>query len=66
MNKAKLKTYAPQARKDFIAAVTQRANLHSNLKAVQLTLSEADMAQIEGLERGHRLTSPKGIAPQWD
>lgn len=27
MNKAKLKTYAPQARKDFIAAVTQRANL---------------------------------------
>ena len=27
MNKTKLKTYAPQARKDFIAAVTQRANL---------------------------------------
>ncbi len=27
MNKAKLKSYAPQARKDFIAAVTQRANL---------------------------------------
>lgn len=27
MNKAKLKTYAPQARKDFFAAVTQRANL---------------------------------------
>ena len=27
MNKAKLKTYAPQARGDFIAAVTQRANL---------------------------------------
>ncbi|ASF46372.1 BREX-1 system adenine-specific DNA-methyltransferase PglX [Methylovulum psychrotolerans] len=26
MNKAKLKTYAPQARKDFIAAVTARAN----------------------------------------
>jgi hypothetical protein len=25
MNKAKLKTYAPQARKDFIAAVTARA-----------------------------------------
>ena len=32
MNKAKLKTYAPQARKDFIAAVTARAN--------QLGLSE--------------------------
>ncbi len=27
MNKAKLKTYAPQARKDFIAAVTARAHL---------------------------------------
>ena len=49
-----------------IPSSTQRANLHSNLKAVQLTLSEADMAQIAGLERGHRLTSPKGIAPQWD
>ena len=27
MNKANLKRYAPQARKDFIAAVTARANL---------------------------------------
>jgi hypothetical protein len=27
MNKAKLKSYAPQARQDFIAAVTARANL---------------------------------------
>ncbi len=27
MNKAKLKTYAPQARKEFIAAVIARANL---------------------------------------
>ena len=27
MNKAKLKSYAHQARKDFIAAVTARANL---------------------------------------
>jgi hypothetical protein len=26
MNKANLKTYAPQARKDFIAAVTARAH----------------------------------------
>ena len=49
-----------------IPSSTQRANLQSNLKAVQLTLSEADMAQIAGLERGQRLTSPKGIAPQWD
>ena len=27
MNKANLKFYAPQARKDFIAAITARANL---------------------------------------
>jgi len=27
MNKSKQKTYSPQARKDFIAAVTARANL---------------------------------------
>ncbi|MGC2165583.1 MAG: hypothetical protein WA632_06175 [Gallionella sp.] len=27
MNKSKLKSYAPQARKDFIAAVAARANL---------------------------------------
>ena len=27
MNKNKLKSYAPRARKDFIAAVTARANL---------------------------------------
>ncbi len=27
MNKAKLKSYAPQARQNFIAAVTARANL---------------------------------------
>ena len=32
MNKSKLKSYAPQARKDFIASVTTRAN--------QLGLSE--------------------------
>jgi 2,5-diketo-D-gluconate reductase B len=49
-----------------IPSSTKRANLESNLKALQLTFSAADMAQIAGLERGHRLTSPKGIAPQWD
>ncbi len=49
-----------------IPSSTKRANLESNLKALQLTLSAEDMARIAGLERGHRLTSPKGIAPQWD
>ena len=49
-----------------IPSSTQRANLESNLKACNLTLSDTDMALIGGLDRGHRLTSPKGIAPQWD
>ncbi|MFJ2367245.1 2,5-didehydrogluconate reductase DkgB [Pseudomonas sp. NPDC087697] len=49
-----------------IPSSTQRANLDSNLAARELTLSAADMALIAGLERGQRLTSPKGIAPDWD
>ena len=49
-----------------IPSSTQRANLESNLKACNLTMSDTDMALIAGLDRGHRLTSPKGIAPQWD
>ncbi|KAF1026348.1 MAG: 2,5-diketo-D-gluconic acid reductase B [Pseudomonas sp.] len=49
-----------------IPSSTKRSNLESNLKALDLTLSDADMAQIASLERGHRLTSPKGIAPKWD
>ncbi|MDD5403802.1 MAG: BREX-1 system adenine-specific DNA-methyltransferase PglX [Sulfuricella sp.] len=45
MNKAKLKSYAPQARKDFIAAVTTRAN--------QLGLSEqGGMLEIAPAEKG--------------
>jgi len=58
--------WAMQSGYAVIPSSTKRANLESNLKALDLTLSIADMAQIEGLERGHRLTSPKGIAPQWD
>jgi 2,5-diketo-D-gluconate reductase B len=49
-----------------IPSSTKRANLQGNLQACALTLSDADMALIAGLDRGQRLTSPKGIAPQWD
>jgi hypothetical protein len=46
MNKAKLKSYAPQARLDFIAAVTARANLLGlSAKSGQL---EAAPAQTQG------------------
>ena len=49
-----------------IPSSTRRTHLQGNLKACALTLSEADMASIDNLDRGHRLTSPKGIAPNWD
>jgi 2,5-diketo-D-gluconate reductase B len=49
-----------------IPSSTKRANLQSNLKACDLTLSDEDMAQIADLDRGQRLTSPASLAPQWD
>jgi 2,5-diketo-D-gluconate reductase B len=49
-----------------IPSSTKRSNLESNLKACDLTLSDEDMAQIAALDRGHRLTSPASLAPQWD
>ncbi|MGE8154590.1 2,5-didehydrogluconate reductase DkgB [Pseudomonas vancouverensis] len=58
--------WAMQSGYAVIPSSTRRANLESNLRATALTLSEADMALIATLDRGHRLTSPKGIAPHWD
>jgi 2,5-diketo-D-gluconate reductase B len=58
--------WAMQSGYAVIPSSTRRANLESNLKASALTLSAADMALIATLERGHRLTNPKGIAPIWD
>ncbi len=49
-----------------IPSSTKRENLASNLLAQQLTLSDADMAQIAALDRNERLTSPEGLAPAWD
>ena len=49
-----------------IPSSTRRSNLESNLKARDLKLSDEDMAQIAALDRGHRLTSPASLAPQWD
>jgi len=55
MNKSKLKSYAPQARKDFIAAVTARANLLGLSEAggkLEVTIGErkGDIAIIAGRE----------------
>lgn len=51
MNKANLKAYAPQARRDFIAAVTARANLLGvSAKAIAPSELRGDIAIIEGRE----------------
>jgi 2,5-diketo-D-gluconate reductase B len=49
-----------------IPSSTKRANLASNLEAQRLKLGDTEMAQIAALDRGERLTSPEGLAPQWD
>ncbi|MDO9011228.1 MAG: hypothetical protein Q7U78_05400 [Gallionella sp.] len=54
MNKSKLKTYAPQARRDFIAAVTARANL--------LGLSEKGGQLVADLLRHHSLNTTMSYA----
>ncbi|MCB4344778.1 BREX-1 system adenine-specific DNA-methyltransferase PglX [Burkholderia vietnamiensis] len=51
MNKANLKAYAPQARRDFIAAVTARANLLGISMAGSAKASvRGDLVIIEGRE----------------
>jgi len=58
--------WAMQLGHAVIPSSTKRDNLASNLKAQQLVLSDAEMAQIAALDRGERLTSPEGLAPDWD
>jgi len=58
--------WAMQSGYAVIPSSTKRENLASNLLAQQLTLSDADMAQIAALDRNERLTSPEGLAPAWD
>lgn len=61
MNKAKLKSYAPQARKDFIAAVTARANqLGISEDSVSAAERGGDILIIDGREW------PAAIGPQRD
>ncbi|MDE1164774.1 MAG: 2,5-didehydrogluconate reductase DkgB [Pseudomonas sp.] len=58
--------WAMQLGHAVIPSSTRPENLASNLKAVDLRLSNDDMAQIATLDRGERLTSPASIAPAWD
>jgi 2,5-diketo-D-gluconate reductase B len=48
-----------------IPSSTRRENLAANLEATGLTLSAADSAAIDALERGERLVSPD-FGPAWD
>ena len=51
MNKTNLKSYAPQARKDFIAAVTARSQqLGITLGRVAPISVSGDVALIDGVE----------------
>ncbi|TJZ64361.1 2,5-didehydrogluconate reductase DkgB [Chitiniphilus eburneus] len=48
-----------------IPSSTRRENLASNLKAVDLHLSDDDLAAIATLDRGERLANPD-FSPHWD
>ncbi|OAT57619.1 methylglyoxal reductase [Obesumbacterium proteus ATCC 12841] len=48
-----------------IPSSTKRENLASNLDALKVVLSDAEMKQIAELERNERLVSPE-FAPDWD
>jgi 2,5-diketo-D-gluconate reductase B len=50
-----------------IPMTTKRENAQSNLRALDLVLSEADMNAILQVSKGNRrLISPAGWAPEWD
>jgi 2,5-diketo-D-gluconate reductase B len=50
-----------------IPMTTKRENAASNLRALDLVLSAADMNAITQVSKGHRrLISPAGWAPKWD
>ena len=50
----------------FLTSKIWTENLAGNLKARDLRLSEQDMARIQALDSGLRLTDPQGLAPAWD
>jgi 2,5-diketo-D-gluconate reductase B len=48
-----------------IPASTRRAHLAANLRALDLTLTAADVAAIDALDRGERIVNP-AKSPVWD
>ncbi|QFP76350.1 2,5-didehydrogluconate reductase DkgB [Deinococcus sp. AJ005] len=50
-----------------IPSSTKREHLESNMKALDLKLSEEDMQRIAALDgQGERLANPASVAPDWD
>lgn len=58
--------WAMQLGYSVIPSSTRRENLEGNLRAVDLRLTDADMAAIAALDRNERITSPESLAPAWD
>lgn len=48
-----------------IPSSTKARNIKSNLEAFDITLSDAEMRDIETLDRGERIANPQ-MAPKWD
>ena len=49
-----------------ILSSTRRENLKSNLLALDLHLTEEDMARIATLDQDERIANPPHLAPDWD
>lgn len=58
--------WALQQGYSVIPSSTSRAHMASNLKAMDIRLSDDEMAEMAKLDRGERLASPAGLAPVWD
>lgn len=48
-----------------IPSSTKKANLHDNLKGLELILTDSDIALINTLDRNERLAAPE-FSPEWD
>ncbi|MDR2905376.1 MAG: 2,5-didehydrogluconate reductase DkgB [Helicobacteraceae bacterium] len=49
-----------------IPSSKHREHLRSNLSAAHLSLIDADLQVIAGLDAGKRVNNPGGLAPEWD
>jgi hypothetical protein len=60
MNRAKLKSYAPQARRDFIQAMTDRAAFYGlTAKKVEPVVERGDVAVIAGREHPYAVAKKR-------